>query len=178
MCTLISSSLLESSRHSPSPTPPTPLAPSSHLSRHIPLPPHILPHLSLTANETRGALKTFMSQTNAQPEGESLWAKLRREAAPPADGPARVWSPKESPLGPGREGATPGPRRAPTPFKSLNPRSAPMGKSAGKRPAGAGAAEGAEGDNDFMCDNVHYCGIISVFLVCLPNILSNILPVI
>ena len=90
--------------------------------------------------ETRGALKNFMSQTAGQTEGAGLWAKLKRDSNPAAEG--KTWTPEQSTSGTGRGVGAPGLVRKPVsggsgPQKSFNPR------TASKKTSGSGDSDDA-----------------------------------
>ena len=109
---------------------------------------NIIKPFSLTADEARGALKTFMAQSAVPTEKEGLWAKLRRDSTPTGNVEPRKWTPADTPLGPGREGAAQGQtRKAPSttgaPMRSFNPRTANTGPK--KQGAGSGGGDGGGG---------------------------------
>ena len=96
---------------------------------------------TITVIETRGALKNFMAQTAAQTEGPGLWAKLKRDANPAAEG--KTWNTDQSTLGTGKGVGSPGLFKKPSSGgsgpqnRSFNPR------AAGRKTSGSGDSDGA-----------------------------------
>ena len=85
-----------------------------------------------------------MSQTATQQEAPGLWAKLKRDANPAAEG--KSWTPAQSPLGPGREGEG----QVGLPRKTVSGVSGSQNKSfnprtSSRKTSGSGDSDGAGG---------------------------------